>query len=121
MRRTLKTRIIKRTASVLTATIIFASGGLTLVVNMFGLSKNNNKNQIGEKINDSKTISNSESINETTESKETKYQYKYKKTEENQFIIKLETTEAINQEENINRLIRKRRKETQEKLPINNK
>lgn len=51
MKRTLKTGIIKKTASILTATIIFTSGGYTVIANMFGLQKNNNKNQIGEKKN----------------------------------------------------------------------
>ena len=62
MKRTLKTRIIKKTASILTTTIIFASGGYTAIANMFGLQKNNNKNQISDKINHSKTISSSKSI-----------------------------------------------------------
>ena len=121
MKRTLKARIIKKTASILTATIIFASGGYTAIANMFGLQKNNNKNQIVEEINHSKTISNSETTNKTIESEETKYQYKYNLSEENYSMIKFETTEAISQDENINRLIRKRKKETQEKLTFNNK
>ena len=121
MKRTLKTRIIKKTASILTATIIFTSGGYTAIANMFGSQKNNNKNQIGEEKEYSKTISNTVSINKDLISKQNKYQYKYNSPEENYFMINFETIEPISQKENINRLIRKRKKETQEKLMTNNK
>lgn len=108
MRRNVKTKIIKRTASILTATIILVSGGYTAVANMFGFSKGSNKNQMMNKTNDTKPIS---SVNTTKETEiESKYQYKYK-PEEKYLRDGIETTEAITQEENINRLIRKKRKE----------
>lgn len=88
---------------------------------MFGLQKINKKNQINKEKKYLKIISNSKLINKDIFLEETKYQYKYNSPEENYFIVKFETTEAINQEENINRLIRKRKKETQEKLISNNK
>ena len=86
MKRTLKTKIIKKTASILTATVIFSSGGLTIITNIFGLSKNN-KNQINKEISHSKIISNYESSNKTINLEQSKYKYKYKPSEDNKSII----------------------------------
>ena len=118
MKRTLKTKITKRIASILSATIILTSGGYTIVANMFGIRKNNNKILISEENNNTKTISSIETMNENKSSQENKYRYKYIEPEYKYLIDTPKTMEAISQEENINRLIRKRKKETQEKINV---
>ena len=49
-----------------------------------------------------------------------KYQYQYSdiNSQEKDILYNLETTEPTSQEENINRLIRKRKKETKENINI---
>ena len=116
MKRTLKTKITKRIASILSATIILTSGGYTIVDNMFGLTKNNNKILISKESNNKKIISSNEITNKNKSLQENKYRYKYIETEYKYLIDTPKTMEAISQEENINRLIRKRKKETQEKI-----
>ena len=85
---------------------------------MFGITKNNNKILKNEESNNTKTISSIETTNENKSSQENKYRYKYTESEYKYLIDIPKTTKAISQEENINRLIRKRKKETQEKVNI---
>jgi len=118
MKITLKIRIIKRIASILSAIIILTSGGYTIVANTFGLTKKNSKIIIDEENKNKKTISSIETINENKYSQENKYRYKYTESEYKYLLDTPKTMEAISQEENINRLIRKRKKETQEKVNV---
>lgn len=110
MKRTLKTRIIKRIASFLTATILLISGGYTALANMFGLNKNNDRILINEERDNQKIIWDVEKTNKKTFPQEKRYQYKYTSPEEKYLIDSPKTTETISHGENINRLIRKRKK-----------
>ena len=118
MKRILKLKITKRIASILSTIIILISGGYTVVANMIGLRKSNNKILISEESNNKKIISSIETMNKNKSLQENKYRYKYIEPEYKYLIDTPKTMEAISQEENINRLIRKRKKETQEKINI---
>ena len=139
MKNNIKHKMIKGTASVLATTIILISGGYQNILNILGIEKDNQKNDssISPKTNIFK-------ISEQTKNKETvheiklntnqiitvkntnikqqnkRYQYQYSdiNSQEKYFLYELKTTEPITQEENINRLIRKRKKETKEKINI---
>jgi len=113
-----KTRIVKRIASILTTITILISGGYTAVANMFGLNKNKNKILINEERDNQKIIWDVEKTNKNTFPQEKRYQYKYTSPEEKYLNDTPKTTETISHGENINRLIRKRKKITHEKINI---
>ena len=116
MKKNLKNKVVKTMATILTAVIFLMSGGYTVVANMFGFSKGNNKDLMMNEENNSESILSVSLIESKEIKKDSKYQYQYNKVEDEYLIDGIVTTEVITQEENINRLIRKRKKETQERI-----
>lgn len=131
MKKRFTTKVRKTTASILVAITILASGGYTAITNIFGINKKDdrildfdktaeqNNSQFTDNI-DNRTI-NQNSLKSNIETKNYQYKYAPQYFQKEKPIFEIETTEAISQTENINKLIRKRRKSTIEKVNIKNK
>ena len=139
MKKNIKQRIIKGTSSVLAATIILISGGYQTITKILGIEKNNQRDILSNnqrtntfkileqtkkqeneheiKLNINQIIT-EENTNIKQENKKYQYQYSDINSQEKDILYNLETTEPTSQEENINRLIRKRKKETKENINI---
>lgn len=155
MKRSLKTMLISGIASLLTATILFVSGGSSIIITILGgagiciipgsIHLNNiaqnelRKKQIKQFLQEINYSQNSDKFicrdkqselygKEIYLDNNKKYEFENEKTTqlteeikiEHDLIYELITTPAVSQEENINRLVRKRKKEPINKLNQNN-
>jgi len=128
MKKRFKTKLKKTTAAILVAITLIASGGYKVITNIFGIHKKDNKtidfSSVVEEGNPRVTniIEGRPNNIELTKMAPKTKNYQYKHTpqyfQKEKTMFEIETTEAISQTENINRLIRKRRKETREKTNI---